>query len=172
MNNLEEMEMEEVKATPIYNDGSTYTLVTDESFRICDYIPAPFNGKDNDFNAVADALFSDFCVINGDNTAVGFIEGAPAICKQGYARTSNAIHLHLINEMGAGFIPQECFPFYVTMRNFFGNDWLDIYAGWVKSGKPTFVVHDNYNEMYIHVAVHENAAISMIFTADIKKEGK
>lgn len=166
MNKLEEMEMEEVKATPIYEDEKpTYTLVTDESFNIRDYIPAPFNGKDNDFDVIADALFSDFCVINRDNTAVGFIGDDAVICKQGYAKTSNALHLHLFNEITR----QEHFPFNVAMRNFFGNDWLDIHAEWIKSGKPTFVVHDNYNEMFIHIAVHRNAAISMIFTADIKK---
>lgn len=150
----------------------TFTLVTDKSFSILNYIPAPFNGKDNDFDAVADALFSDFCVINRDNTAVGFIEGDAVICKQGYAKTSNGLHLHLINEMGAGFVPQEHFPFNAAMRNFFGSNWLDIHDGWIKSGKPTFVVHDNYNRMYIHIAVHENAAISMIFTTDVKKEDK
>lgn len=170
MNKLEEMEMEEVKATPIYDDEPTFTLVTDESFDICDYIPAPFNTKDNDFSAQADALFSDFCVINNDNTAVGFIGDDAVICKQAHT-SNNTLHLHLVNEIGAGYLGQEHFPFCEAMRNFFGNDWNAIREGWIISGKLHFVVHDNCNEMYIHVAVHENAAISMIFTADIKEEG-
>lgn len=151
-----------------------FTLVTDESFRICDYIPAPFDGKNNDFDAVADALFSTFCVINRDNTAVGFIEGDAVICKQGHSSNNNTLHLHLINEMSAGFVPQECFPFCKAMRNFFGNDWITIIRDGetLTSSKPYFVVHDNYNKMYIYIAVHENAAISMIFTTDVKKEGK
>lgn len=149
----------------------TYTLVTDESFKITDYIPAPFDGKNNDFDEQILALFSNDCCVC-DYEALGFV-GGTGLTAHASGATANVLHIRPVDVFGK-------LPFEELMYNYFGEDWDDISA-LVKSYTPhgggearNFAVHNSNNEYYIYIMfshhVDGRELLTMIFTADTKKE--
>lgn len=153
----------------------TYTFAADQHLRILDYIPAPFDGKNNDFVEQALALFANCnqCCTD-DLTALGFVDGIGLTIYTG-ATSSHILFIHQLTQL-----KNVCkLPFTALMRNYFGDDWDAI----SKSVAPrtthgggeitTFVVHDSCNGYYIHVRFDQSAAgderLTMVFAYNQKK---
>lgn len=151
----------------------TYTLAADQNVRILDYIPAQFDGKNNDFDEQALALFLDCnqcCTY--DFTALGFVEGV-GLTVYTAGPNSHILFAFPIEKFGCKL------PFSALMRNYFGEDWDTI----SKSVTPypshgggkciKFIVHDSCNGYYIHVKFDHLPAgeerLTMIFAYDQKK---
>lgn len=140
-----------------------FELVTDGLFNICDYIPAPFNTKDNDFDSQVSAIFNADYSCTCGFCALGFVAEIPLRVWASGA-SANILHIRTID------FPANL-PFEDIMLPFTAGEWYELCDKAVHSFEMscTFVLHDWYNEMYIHIHASEDS-ITMIFTADTKKE--